>query len=264
MNTDTIGLGYLGNVSILGMPGTSNLFTLNGMNNNNIQVNTNNSGALGMMLGQNEVQEATIVSNGYSGQFGGAAGANINYLTKSGGNNFHGNAAYYWNGSALNANDWIDNAFGNPRPFDNANQWAGSIGGPIKKDKLFFFLDNEGMRLTLPSSSQVVLPSSNFASATMANIDSIFGPMSASHKFYQQMFNLYKSAPGAGAATPGNFNPQDPTGCNGWKGPEGLGATAACAVHFLKNIDRPLSESIVSGRVDWNVRANDRVFLLLQ
>jgi len=63
MNTDTIGVSYLGNVSILGMPGTSNLFTINGMNNNNILANTNNSGVLGMMLGQNEVQEASIVSN---------------------------------------------------------------------------------------------------------------------------------------------------------------------------------------------------------
>jgi hypothetical protein len=51
MNTDTIGVFYLGNFSSLGMPGTSNLFTINGMNNNNIQKNTNNSGALGMMLG---------------------------------------------------------------------------------------------------------------------------------------------------------------------------------------------------------------------
>jgi hypothetical protein len=264
MNTDTVGAFYFGNFSILGMPGTSNLFTLNGMNNNNIQLNTNNSGALGMMLGQNEVQEATIVSNGYSGQFGGAAGATINFLTKSGGNDFHGNAQYYWNGSALNANDWIDNAFGNPRPFDIANQWAGSVGGPIKKDKLFFFFDTEGMRVLLPFSFQVVLPSAKFESATIANIDSIFGPMSASHKFYEQMFNLYNNTPGASAATSGNFNPQDPTGCNGWKGPQGLGTTDACAVHFFKNVDRPSSESIVSGRVDWNIRAADRVFLLMQ
>jgi len=136
MNTDTIGVGYLGNFSILGMPGTSNLFTLNGMNNNNTLANTNNSGVTGMMLGQNEVQEATIVSSGYSGQFGGAAGTSVNYLTKSGSNRFHGNAQYYWNGSVLNANDWLDNAQGNPRPFDNAHQWAGSLGGPIKKPRL--------------------------------------------------------------------------------------------------------------------------------
>jgi hypothetical protein len=264
MNTDQ-GFGYLGNVSILGMPGTSNLFTLNGMNNNNTVMNTNNSGALGMMLGQNEVQEASVVSNGYSAQFGGAAGSNINYITKSGGNVFHGNATYYWNGSVLNANDWIDKAEGNPRPFDIANQWAGSLGGPIVKDKLFFFFDTEGMRVVLPFPTYVTLPSAAFEAATMANIDSIFGPMSASHKFYEQMFNLYNSTPGASKAIPGSF--ADPLGCNGWTNPNdpnGLGVSQACAVHFFENLYHPASESMVSGRVDWNISGNDRVFLLVQ
>jgi hypothetical protein len=264
MNTDAVGVYSLGNFSVLGMPGTSNLFTFNGMNNNNIQVNTNNSGAMNMLLGQNEVLEATIVSNGYSGQFGGAAGASVNYVTKSGGNDFHGNAAYYWNGTAFNANDWIDNATHVSRPFDIAHQWAGSLGGAIRKDKLFFFFDSEGMRALLPSGFQVVLPSAQFESATVANIDSIFGPMSASHRFYEQIFNLYNSTPGASAATPGNFNPQDLTGCNGWKGPKGLGTTEACAVHFQKNVSKPSSESIVSGRVDWNIGASDRAFFLVQ
>jgi hypothetical protein len=266
MNTDTIGVGYLGNFSILGMPGTSNLFTLNGMNNDSVWVNTNNSGVTGMMLGQNEVQEATIVSSGYSGQFGGAAGTSVNYLTKSGGNKFHGNAQYYWNGSVLNANDWLDNAQGNPRPFDVAHQWAGSLGGPIKKDKLFFFLDTEGMRVILPYASQVVLPSAGFESVTMTNIDSIFGPMSASHAFYRQIFNLYNNTPGASAATPGTFTSGD-LGCNGWKdpnNPNGLGTNDVCAVHFLKNDSGPANDSIVSGRVDWNMTASDRVFLLVQ
>jgi Carboxypeptidase regulatory-like domain len=265
MNTDTIGLSYLGNVSILGMPGTSNLFTVNGMNNNNTQQNTNNSGALGMMLGQNEVQEATVVSNGYSAQFSGAAGANINYITKSGGNRFHGNASYYWNGRALNANDWIDNAEGNLRPFDIANQWAGSVGGPIIRNKLFFFFDTEGMRLVLPSPTYVVLPSAPFETATLENIDAVFGKMSASHQFYQQIFDLYNATPGASGAMVGNF--VDPLGCNGWTNPHdpnGLGVSEACATHFFENLYHPASESIVSGRVDWNVGAADRIFLLLQ
>jgi hypothetical protein len=271
MNTDTLGgAGPLGNVSILGMPANSNLFTLNGMNNNNTLLNTNNSGALGMMLGQNEVEEASVVSNGYSAQFNGAAGSNINYITKSGGNTFHGNATYYWNGRVLNANDWIDNAQGNPRPFDIANQWAGSLGGPIMRDKLFFFFDTEGMSLVLPSPTYVVLPSAPFEAATMANIDSVFGGMSASHKFYQQIFDLYSSTPGASAATPGNFNPLDPTGCNGWTNPNtpnnpiGLGVKQACAVHFFENLYHPASESIVSSRMDWNIGQNDRAFLLVQ
>src|ERR1700693_2756515 len=182
MNTDTIGVGYAGNLSILGMPGTSNLFTINGINNNNAGSNVNNSGVTGMMLGVNEVQEATIVSDSYSGQFGGAAGSSINYLTKSGSNTFHGNLLYYWNGSVLNANDWFDNAQGNPKPFDNAHQWAGSLGGPIKKDKLFFFFNAEGIRVLLPEQQLVVLPSEKFEAATMTNIDSIFGAGSADRK----------------------------------------------------------------------------------
>ena len=265
MNTDTIGLNYLGNVSILGMPGTSNLFTVNGMNNNNTQQNTNNSGALGMMLGQNEVQEATVVSNGYSAQFSGAAGANISYITKSGGNAFHSDASYYWNGRALNANDWIDNAEGNARPFDIANQWAGSLGGPIIKNKLFFFFDTEGMHLVLPSPTYVILPTTLFESATIQNIDSVFGATSASHRFYQQIFDLYNATPGASAGIAGNF--VDSLGCNGWTNPNdpnGLGVTEACATHFFENLYHPASESIVSGRLDWNVGAGDRLFLLLQ
>jgi hypothetical protein len=269
MNTDTGGgVGSLGNVSILGMPATSNLFTLNGMNNNNTLQNTNYSGALGMMLGQNEVQEATVVSNGYSAQFGGAAGSNINYITKSGGNVFHGNAAWYWNGRVLNANDWIDNAQGNARPFDISNQWAGSLGGPIAKEKLFFFFDNEGMRLVLPSPTYVVLPSPAFELATIKNIDLLFGSLSESHKFYEQIFDLYNSTPGASKAAQGGL--ADPLGCNGWTNPNdlndpnGLGVGQACAVHFFENLYHPASESIESGRIDWNIRQNDRVFLLLQ
>ncbi len=102
MDTDIQGLA---NFSILGMPGTSNLFTVNGMNDNDNGLNLNLVGSLNLLLGQNQVQEATVVTNGYSAQFGGAGGANINYITKSGADDFHGNTKYYWNGRAINAND---------------------------------------------------------------------------------------------------------------------------------------------------------------
>ena len=151
MNTDFAGNGN-GNFSVLGMPGTSNRFTMDGMDLNDNGSATNVTGPSNMLLGQNQIQEATIVTIGYSGQFGGAAGANINFITKSGSNHFHGNAEYFWNGSVLNANNWISNAYGQPRPFDIANQWAGSFGGPIIKEKLFFFFDNEGLRILAPFS----------------------------------------------------------------------------------------------------------------
>jgi hypothetical protein len=100
MNTE----GGAENFSIMGMPAFSNLFTVNGMNYDSMDFNGSMSGALNLLLGQNQVQEATVVSNGYSGQYGSVAGTNINYITKSGGNGFHGNAQYFWNGRLFNAN----------------------------------------------------------------------------------------------------------------------------------------------------------------
>ena len=154
MNT---GMGY-GNFSSYGTPGTSNLFTLDGMDDNDPFLNLNNSGATNLLLGANEIQEATVVNGAYTGEYGTLAGAQVNYVTKSGGNNFHGNAVYYWNGSAMNANDWFNVATDTPKSFDNANQWAASFGGPIKRDKLFFFVNTEGLRVILPTSAVARVP----------------------------------------------------------------------------------------------------------
>ena len=139
MNTSSIP-GF-GNFSAFGMPGTSNLFTINGNDYNDSYVNVNNTGSSNLLLGSNEVQEVAVVTNGYTGQYGRQAGAQVNYSTKSGSNVFHGDAVYNWNGSSLNANDFFLNSGGVPKPFENNNQWAASFGGPIKKDKAFFFVN---------------------------------------------------------------------------------------------------------------------------
>ena len=154
MNTN----GVYGNFSSYGLPGTSNLFTLDGMDDNDVFLNLNNSGATDLMLGQNEIAEASVVSSSYTGEYGTLAGANINYVTKGGTNQFHGNANYQWNGSSMNSNDWFNNQYSVAKPFSNANQWGGSIGGPIKKDKAFFFFDTEGLIVLLPTSHSDVRP----------------------------------------------------------------------------------------------------------
>ncbi|PYV59935.1 MAG: hypothetical protein DMG98_04235, partial [Acidobacteria bacterium] len=112
MNTDNGSAGYLAKFSILGMPGYSYGFTVDGMDITNNYINSVRGGPLGLTLGANQTEEATVVTATYSGQFGGAAGGNVNYVTKSGSNALHGNAQYYWNGSVLNANDWFVKADG--------------------------------------------------------------------------------------------------------------------------------------------------------
>jgi Carboxypeptidase regulatory-like domain len=260
MNTDLTGFGSF---SLLGMPSTSNRYTVDGLD---ITFGTGlpMTGALGLFLGQNQLQEATVVSTGYEGQFGGAAGGNINYVTKSGSNQFHGNVQYYWDGNPLSANNWFLNSFGVAHPTTNANQWAGSFGGPIRKDKLFFFFDTEGLATIVRSLLIVDIPSREFEAATLANIESKFGQDSASASFYRKIFDLYDAARGASSSEPGSFFSSDILGCNGFKGPNGLGDAVPCLRHFKTLVGRPSQDTVTSGRLDWNIRTADRVFFHVQ
>src|SRR5580704_1121419 len=164
-------LGGYGNYSVNGISATGNLFTINGMDDNDPYLSLNNTGATSLMLGQGEVQEATIISSGYGGQYGGLAGSNVNFVTKSGHDQFHGSATYYWNGRAFNANSFFNNANGAPKSFVNANQYSGEVGGPILKNKIFWYFHTEGLRLIVPASpSTVLVPSAAFEAATLANL----------------------------------------------------------------------------------------------
>ena len=188
--------GY-GNFTANGLPATSNLFTVNGESDMDPYFNINNSGATNLTLGQNDLDEATIITNAYNAQFGTFSGAQVLYVTKSGTNEFHGNAVYYWNGRDMNANDFFNNLYGEGRPFSNANQWGTSLGGPIKKNKLFFLVNNEGMRFVLPATQEVTIPTPAFANAVLANIA---GTQPSELTSYQKMFSLWAGAPGSSAA----------------------------------------------------------------
>ncbi|HTS08309.1 MAG TPA: carboxypeptidase regulatory-like domain-containing protein [Candidatus Eisenbacteria bacterium] len=244
MNTQ----GGYGNSATFGISATSNLFTVDGMNENDPFLNLNNSGATNLLLGANDVQTATVVNNGYTGEYGTLAGANVNYVTKSGTNKLHGNLEYFWNGRVLNANDWFLNNSGVPRSFDNANQWSASIGGPIKKDKTFFFLDTEGLRLLIPTSQPVNIPSPQFQAATLASIPASEVP------FYNQTFGLFNNAPGASTAA----NTLPAGGCDGTVT---LAGGAPCALKFQSNVSNLTTEWLLTARVDQNFGTRDRAFI---
>jgi len=255
------GGGY-GNFTANGLPGTANLYTVNGGDMNDPENNLNNSGASNMMLGSNELQEVSVVTNGYTGEYGRAAGANVNLTTKSGTNQFHGNANWLYNGTVLNANDFFSNATDpiTPRPHAVSNQWAGSFGGPIKKDKLFFFYDNEGIRYVLPGGGQVFIPTTDFANATLANI-AANGP-AGSTPFYQNIFSLYAGTPGISRATPAPGNCGDLSGqtLNGVTFDNGPGTPGiVCAQTLQSNVNSLNIERLQAITVDWNASQNDTV-----
>ena len=189
------GAGY-GNFSSEGLPGTSNLFTINGADYDDPYLNLNNSGASNLTLGANEIAETTVVQNGYSVQYGRFAGAQINYVTKHGTNAFHGDLVENWNGDILNANDFFNNVNGVQRPRDDSNQYAALLSGPIIKNKLFFLADTEGIRYVLPVTAVVTIPSQALEQYALANV----APNAVS--LYQTAFNIWNNAPGAGGAIP--------------------------------------------------------------
>jgi len=267
--------GSYGNFSAFGLPATSNLFTLNGNDENDPFLNLNNSGSSNLLLGQNEVQEVAVVSNGYTAQYGRQAGVQVDYTTKSGSNEFHGDAAFWYNSSMFNANDWfqkqseIANGLPNQQPFAVNHMWAGSIGGPIVKNKLFFYVDQEGLYYALPSEQQVYLPTAAFSAAVQSNIDANQPSQSA---FYKSLLGLYAGSPANAAAVPlgvGASNPSNNNngGCGdlATAAPNfapglGFGTTTACSgVAQFAGVNHN-KEWLLTERIDYNISNNDKLF----
>jgi len=206
MNTQS---GY-GNFSVNGLPGTSNMFTVDGGYEGDPYLNVGNSGASNLLLGNNDVDTVTVTTNGYDASFGGLAGAQVNEISRSGSNQYHGNAVYWWNGRAMNANSWFNKQSGTDRAFDNANQWAASFGGPIKKDKIFGFINTEGLRVLIPSRETVYAPSAAYqaailgGAATDSGVNSMIpngnlaaNGLSSQATLYKAIFNYYNNAKNA-------------------------------------------------------------------
>jgi carboxypeptidase family protein/TonB-dependent receptor-like protein len=261
--------GGSGNMNANGVPGSSILFTLNGADVMDPYNNLNNSGASNNLLGANEIAEAAVVLNAYSAQYGRMAGGQENLVGKSGTNAFHGNLDYNYNDALFNANSFFKNSAGTPRGRADSNQYGGAVGGPIKRNKTFFFFDTEGLRYALPSSSLVSIPSPQLQQYTLAHIPSTSVPL------YQQAFALYNAAPGLGRAVPvttGTSLLQDSSGklgcggrgtftgtfVNGNSGPK-FGVDTPCALSFVSANNQLNTESLIIARADHIINDKQKI-----
>lgn len=186
--------GGNGNVNANGIPLTSVLFTINGADAMDPYNNLNNSGASNNLLGANEVAEAAVILNAFSPQYGRMAGAQVNIVGKTGTNSFHGNATYNYNDALFNANSFFNNSVGTPKARSVANLYAGSVGGPIRRNKTFFFVDTEALRYALPTAGVVSIPSVALENYALAHAAPSAIPI------YQQAIKLWNSAPGLNRA----------------------------------------------------------------
>jgi hypothetical protein len=149
--------GKTDNYSISGSRPEGTAFLLDNTNIAGFWNHGTGSGALGSQLGVDAISEFQTLTNTYSAQFGGN-GAVINAVTKSGTNAFHGSAYEFLRNSDLDARNFFD-----PRtiPSFRRNQFGGTVGGPIKKDKAFFFVNYEGLRQNLGETRVSFVPDAN-------------------------------------------------------------------------------------------------------
>jgi len=107
------------------------------------------------------IQEMSVVTNNPNAEYGQFLGGVVSLNLKSGTNQYHGDAFEYLRNDFFNANEWSNNFNGLPTPRERWNEYGATFGGPIKKDKLFFFTDWQGSRFDLPATST---PQSTFTS----------------------------------------------------------------------------------------------------
>ena len=164
----------------------------------------------GQSVPLDSIQEFSILTNNFTAEFGRASGGVVNVVTKSGTNDFHGTAYEFNRVSDLSSNTFNNNAYGLPKSVFVRNQFGYSAGGPIQKDKLFFFSSTEWIRIRSNAITEVVVPDANLISAAAPNT--------------QQFFSTYgKLAPGANVLSTYSINQ-----ISSAQGSPFCGASSAC------------------------------------
>jgi hypothetical protein len=142
----TAGPGGLGNISANGSRANQNQYTINGISN----VDTGSGGSVNVTVSLDSVQEFKVLAGVYQAEYGRSAGTQITVVTKSGTSEFHGSGYWFHRHDSLNANTWLNNRQGLPRALQRFNDPGYTIGGPVLKDKVFFFFGQEFQRQLRP------------------------------------------------------------------------------------------------------------------
>jgi hypothetical protein len=230
----------------------TNNFMLDGLDNNQVSENE-----VGYAPSVDAIQEFNEITNNAPAEFGNFMGAIISTTTKSGTNQFHGSAFEFFRNNVLNANDWANNFNGAPRAAVRWNNFGGTLGGPIFKNKLFFFIDYQGQRDDTPTS--IVTTSVYTAAERTGNFSQILSEQGI------QLYNPYSvSANGNRTPFAGNIIPAS------------LFSPAASKILSSSFYPNPINSSLVNNyqyatntfingdqgdvKIDYNISDKDRFY----
>lgn len=237
--------------SISGGRNDSNTFVLDGGANNDLLDN-------GVVYNPNPdaIQEFRVLTSNFTAEYGRNGGGIVTEVTKSGTNSFHGTAFEYNRNTAYNANDFISNSLGEPRGVLKRNQYGATFGGPIKKNKLFFFVAYQGQR------QNQLVPSSVGQTFTPAELQGNFSasPNQASVAAFLQANPFFQG--NSSLAAQGIIDPTkiDPVAQAYIKA--GVIPTSSNGLISFQNPAMDNREEI-SGKFDWDLSEKDRFTVTL-
>jgi hypothetical protein len=173
--------GRTGSVNIHGIRSLYNNFILDGQDNNSISTNVQEFSTQVSRPSIDSLSEFRVITSQFSADTGRAAGGVVSVTTKSGTNEFHGLAYEYVRNKIFDATDFFTNKFGREKAQRVQNQFGGNLGGPIWRNRAFFFADYEGTRIRQGQLRVATVPldqfrNGNFSSLLGANQFQIFAP----------------------------------------------------------------------------------------
>src|SRR5271154_2631369 len=277
-SNDAKAAGGYGNVEFNGLPATSNGYILDGFDANDPFLGLNIGLSTNLVIGLDALQETTVNTNSYAVDQGRYGASQIDYFTKSGTNRFHGDVYEIWNGSLFNATDYFLHANDTPgniatKPRSTVNQFGVSLGGPILRNKLFFFAHYEGIRIALPIVARTTVPSSAYQQYVLKRLplggtDPVNGTtlpaQAAQVGFYRNMFGLYSNT--AGTPTPVLSCPLDSNGAlvPGTQTASNLFNGSGCANIRTQSLNNSDKENLIVLKIDHTINAKDSVWYKFQ
>jgi outer membrane receptor protein involved in Fe transport len=220
------------------------------------------SAAAGTTLGMDSIQEFTVLTNTYSAEYGGT-GAAINAVTKSGTNAFHGSIYEYYRDAAFNALPYSTILYGGAQEQGKQNQFGVSLGGPIKKNKMFFFANYEGLREGIPAvAGDTWVPDMRQTVNGQANPNYFWSNQSYTGQTYTPAW-VEANTPGWTSTANGQhytvldlLNLYPASNCNY----TGTGAQPAGMSYYCSNQLTSINENMALGRIDYTLGTKDTIF----
>ena len=277
-SNDAKAAGGYGNVEFNGLPATSNGYIVDGFDANDPFLGLNIGLSTNLVIGLDALQESTVNTNSYAVDQGRYGASQVNYFTKSGTNEFHGDVYEIWNGSLLNATDEFLHANDTPgnitrKPRSTVNQFGVSVGGPIRRNKLFFFAHYEGIRIALPIIARSTVPSAAYEQYVLQQLpqggtdpvnSTVFPAQPGEVNLYQAMFGLYSST--AGTPTPVLSCPLDSSGVllPGTQSASNLFNGSGCANIRTQSLNNDDKENLLVLKIDHTIGTKDTIWYKYQ